>query len=71
MADVYSDHYWQSEFNITEADLNRLGSFIKDANQAQDLTTLVKRVIRGRLRYGREVSPAAIGIRTTFTNFAS
>jgi hypothetical protein len=59
MADVYTDHYWQSEFAVTEADVNRLASYIAETDQAHDLTSLARRVVRGRLRHGYETSAPA------------
>ncbi|GIK37996.1 MAG: hypothetical protein BroJett011_18290 [Chloroflexota bacterium] len=61
MADVYSNTYWQTEFIITQADLSRLENYISETGQAQDLTTLARRIIRGRLIFGEDVSPAAWG----------
>jgi hypothetical protein len=52
--DVYSDAYWTTEFAITQADLDRLAGFITAQNQAQNLGTLIKRVVRGRLRHGHD-----------------
>jgi hypothetical protein len=59
MADVYTDHYWQSKFAITEADVNRLASYIAETDQAHDLTSLARRIVRGRLRHGYETSAPA------------
>lgn len=71
MSDVFSDEYWQNEFAVTQADMDRLATFITEAGRAQDLTVLVKRVIRGRLRHGSvaeeiltvESSPAGPSVR--------
>lgn len=68
MVDIYSDSYWQSKFTITEADLNRLENYIRETGKAYDLTALARRIIRGRLRYGREISPAALGVQTALTD---
>ena len=59
MSDVFSDTYWTKEFEITEADLDRIAGHIEETGQAQDLTTLAQRVVRGRLRHGPETSAAA------------
>jgi len=56
MADVYSDAYWTTQFAITQSDLDRLAGFITTQNQAQNLGTLIKRVVRGRLRHGHDPS---------------
>jgi hypothetical protein len=54
MSDPFSDHYWIEEFQVTEADLDRTEDYIRETNQAHDLTALAQRVVRGRLRYGPE-----------------
>lgn len=54
MSDPFSDKYWQKEFAITQADLDRIAALIRETQQTQDATTLIRRVVRGRLRYGRE-----------------
>lgn len=59
MSEVYSDTYWVNEFDITIADLDRIGTHIRETAQAHDLTTLARRVVRGRLRYGPETSAPA------------
>lgn len=59
MSDVLSDAYWTDEFEVTEADLDRIAKHIEESGAAQDLTTLAKRVIRGRVRYGAETSAPA------------
>ena len=57
--DVLSDAYWTEAFTVTEADLNRLADFITEKEQAQDLSRLIKRVVRGRLRHGHDLGKAA------------
>lgn len=59
MSDVLSDAYWQQEFAVTVADLDRLANYLRETGQAHDLSTLAHRVVRGRLRYGPETSAAA------------
>ncbi len=56
MSDVHTDRYWTDEFRITEADLERMATYIRETGQAHDLTELAKRVVRGRLRFGPETS---------------
>jgi len=56
LSDVYSDTYWQSEFDLTVADLDRIEMYIRRTGRAHDLTTLARRVIRGRLRHGPDTS---------------
>lgn len=59
-SDVYSDAYWTDEFDITEADLERIAGRIRGNRSAYSLDELAKRVVRGRLRHGPEQSPAAL-----------
>jgi len=68
MPDVYSDHYWQSEFSVTQADMDRLETYIAETSQAHELEALAKRIIRGRLRHGPEFSPTAQGIQSALTD---
>jgi hypothetical protein len=68
MADVYRDHYWQSEFAVTEADIDRLETYIAETGKAHELEVLAKRIIRGRLRHGPEASPAALGVQTALAD---
>ncbi len=65
MSDVFSDEYWQNEFAVTQADMDRLTTFITEVGQAQDLTVLVKRVIRGRILYGPDMSAPTQGVVAT------
>jgi len=57
MSDAFSDQYWIEEFQVTEADLDRIEQHIQETHQSHDLTALARRVVRGRLRYGPEKSP--------------
>lgn len=66
--DINSDDYWTREFNVTTADLIRIADYIGRTEKADDLGSLVKRVVRGRLRYGRDNSAV---IATTATTTAS
>ena len=54
MSDVYDSAYWSDEFQVTQADLERIAAYIRETGQAHDLTELAKRVVRGRPRYGPE-----------------
>lgn len=56
MNDTLSDRYWLEEFQVTQADLDRIANYIRRTGQAHDLTTMARRVVRGRLRYGPETS---------------
>ncbi|MCI0580064.1 MAG: hypothetical protein L0332_31005 [Chloroflexi bacterium] len=59
MTDVAADRYWTEEFEITTADLDRLAAYIGETGQAQELDSLTRRIIRGRLLYGPEQSTPA------------
>lgn len=54
MSDPFSARYWIEEFQVIEADLDRIEKHIQETNQAYDLTTLAQRVVHGRLCYGPE-----------------
>jgi hypothetical protein len=60
VSDVYHDAYWQDEFDITLADLDRIAARMRETGTAFDLGELAKRVVGGRLRYGPESSRAAL-----------
>ncbi len=62
MSDLFSDRYWIDEFQVTEADLDRLAIYISETGQAYDLTALARRIVRGRLIYGpdRESAPVQL-----------
>jgi hypothetical protein len=68
MSDPFSDRYWLEEFQVTEADLDRIERHIQETVQAYDLTALARRVVRGRLRHGPETSAPA---RTTWLGDSS
>jgi hypothetical protein len=59
LSDPFSDRYWIEEFQVTEADLDRIAAHVRETGQAHDLTALARRVVRGRLRYGPETSAPA------------
>ena len=42
-----SDTYWTDEFSITEADMDRIATHIRQTGQAHDLTEIAQRVVRG------------------------
>ena len=54
MSDPFSDRYWIEEFQVTEADLDRIEAKMSETSRAYDLTALGQRVVGGRLRYGPE-----------------
>jgi len=59
VTDPFSDRYWIEEFQVTQADLDRIAAHIRETGQAHDLTALARRVVRGRLRHGPETSAPA------------
>jgi len=60
MIDIHSDEYWKEEFTVTVADLDRFFARIQQDNKAFDLTSLVKQLVEGRLKFGHEVSPTVL-----------
>jgi hypothetical protein len=59
LSEPLSDRYWLEEFRVTRADQERIEGYIRQTEQAHDLTTLARRVVRGRLHYGPETSAPA------------
>lgn len=59
MSDPFSDSYWIEDFQVTEADLNRIDGQVRETGEAYDLTALARRLVRGRLRHGPEASTPA------------
>jgi len=59
VTDPFTDRYWIEEFQVTQADLERIAARIRETGQAHDLTALARRVVRGRLRHGPETSTPA------------
>lgn len=62
----FSDLYWDEEFQVTEADLDRIADHIQETKQAYELTALARRLVRGRLRDGPDrksvpVHPERVG----------
>jgi hypothetical protein len=60
MEDITSDKYWVEEFDVTKADLDRILERMRKEQTCYDLTTLSKRLVLGRLRYGVELSPSVL-----------
>lgn len=60
MANPFDDAYWQSEFDITQDDLDRIAGRMRKDKQCFTLTDMSKRIIRGRLEHGEDTSPAAL-----------
>ncbi len=56
MSVTNSKFYWAHDFTITENDINRIVRYIQRVRKAQYLTDLARRVIRGRLLYGEDLS---------------
>lgn len=58
MSNPLSDQYWEEEFAITKADLDRVAKFITQEQTAQDLAVLAHRVVYGRLQFGADPTPS-------------
>lgn len=56
----HSFHYWEYEFDITMSDVERISALIKELNLPASIVVLARRIIRGRIRYGQDISPSAI-----------
>ena len=56
----FSKIFWDHEFDITVDDVQRISDFIKEGQSPVSLLDLSKKVIRGRLQYGEDLSPAAL-----------
>jgi hypothetical protein len=54
------ENYWDSEFDVTKDDLIRINEYLDRRNEPVHITELVKRLIRGRIRFGHDISPAAL-----------
>ena len=60
MTEIYDDKYWENEFDITKNDLDRIAKRIKKKQTGYTLTNLVNRIVRGRLKHGRDTGPVAL-----------
>ena len=60
MSKPFSDTYWQTEFDITTDDLDRIANWMRKDHQAFTLTVLAKRIVRGRLEHGEDTSLPAL-----------
>ena len=56
MSDVFTNPYWTTQFQVTQGDLDRIAARIRGTRRARDLTSLARRLVRGRLRHGQETS---------------
>lgn len=60
MSLAHDSQYWETTFNVRAADMDRIARRIEHTRDAYDITTLTRRLIRGRLRYGPERSASLI-----------
>ena len=60
MADVFSDDYWEHEFDITRDDLERILKRMRDERRAFTLTELTERLVHGRLEHGEDSGPSVL-----------
>lgn len=58
--DTLSNAYWLTEFDISTDDLARITDRMREEIHAFTLDEMVRRLVRGRLRHGRDASPAAV-----------
>ena len=56
MTNILPENYWTDQFQVTQADLDRIAMHIHSAGQARDLTYLARRMVQGRLHHGQEES---------------
>ena len=70
METPHDSAYWTSEFDITEADMDRIAAYICKVRRACDLTELAKRIVRGRLRFGPEEGKAPTHLDRSITSSA-
>ncbi len=55
-----TDNDWSSNFDVTRDDLKRLVDWISEQKRGVTLEEITRRIIRGRVRFGRDVSPSAL-----------
>lgn len=60
MSDLLSSVFWQSEFYITEDDLDRIATIMREEKRALNIDKMARRIVRGRLRYGPDMSPPVL-----------
>jgi hypothetical protein len=60
MADVFSDEYWEHEFDVTRDDLERILKRMRDERRAFTLTELTERLVHGRLEHGEDSGPVVL-----------
>lgn len=56
---LFYQRYWTKFFSVTRPDLMRLNTLIRERNEALPLTSLVREVIRSRLRSGPQLTGEA------------
>lgn len=60
LADVFSDTYWEKEFDVTQDDLARIEKHITECGCAIGLTDLARSLVVGRLKHGEDISPSVL-----------
>jgi hypothetical protein len=57
---MLTQDYWTSRFDIKQADLTRIYESIKNSEYPVQISEISKKLIRGRIKYGDDLSPAAL-----------
>jgi len=52
--------YWEAEFSVSVADLDRICERIRRDKKTVDITTIAKHLVNGRIEYGYEESPSVL-----------
>lgn len=64
MAHDLTDQYWETEFDITQDDLNRITAKIRESRCAISLSDIALNIIENRIEKGTNPSPAVLAERT-------
>lgn len=59
-----TDQFWEAEFDITQDDINRITSKIRQSRSAMSLSDIALNIIENRLEKGTNPSPAVLAERT-------
>jgi hypothetical protein len=68
MTTIYNDDYWSNQFSVTQDDLKRIIERLEHESAPLELKEIATRIVKGRLEYGHDLSPAAL---TSLTGKAS
>ncbi len=60
MTDIFSDEYWNSQFDVTQDDLKRIEEWLGEQQRGAGIEEITRRIIRGRLKFGQDASPSAL-----------